>query len=130
MKKTIILGALLLSTSLFANNAKQLFESKCMSCHTIKPPKDKSTMVAPPMKGVMFHMVDEIKETQKIREHFNEFVLNPTKEKAICKSVKRFGLMPSLKGQITKEELAIVTDWILKNLTPTPEQFKRMKQNH
>jgi uncharacterized membrane protein len=131
MKKTLFLSAFVLSTSLFANEAKQIFEQKCMTCHTITPPKDKSTMLAPPMKGVMFHMADEIGDKEKIRAHFNDFVMDPTKEKAICKSVRRFGLMPSLKGQITKEELAIVTDWIIENLSVTPEQYKKMKQkNH
>jgi uncharacterized membrane protein len=131
MNKILLLSTFVLCTSLLGNDAKQIFEQKCMTCHTITPPKDKSTMLAPPMKGVMFHMADEIGNIEKIRAHFNDFVLNPTKEKAICKSVRRFGLMPSLKGQITKEELSIVTDWIIENLSVTPEQYKKMKQkNH
>ena len=36
-----------------------------------------------------------------------DYIENPTKEKAICmdERIEKFGLMPSQKGMVTKEEL-------------------------
>ena len=130
--KVLVVTTLLISSSLtlFASspNAKELFTQKCMSCHPITRPADTSQMVAPPAKGLMFHMSQDIGSDDKILKHINSFVMNPTKEKAICRSVRRFGLMPSQEGIITKEELNIVAKWMIANLKMTPEQYDKRKQ--
>ena len=130
----IFLGASLLlasSVTLFASqnsNGSELFAQKCGICHLMKRPADKSTMIAPPAMGLMFHMGEDVGSDNKILAHINDFVMNPTKEKAICKSVKRFGLMPSQKELITKKELDTVAKWMIQNLKMTPEQYERRKQ--
>jgi hypothetical protein len=75
------------------------------------------TMIAPPIRGIMFHMNEHFSNNKEIiKEHINDFVLNPSKDKAICKSVRRFGVMPSQKKNITKKELAKVAIWMTEHL--------------
>ena len=122
MKKITLM--LSLATALFANNAEELFMNKCAVCHIMQRPTDKSQMIAPPAKGIMFHMSEAIGSDEKILAHIKSFTLNPTKEKAICPSVRRFGLMPSQKENITEEELDIVAKWMIENLKMTPQEYK------
>jgi len=131
MKNLVLATSLILSisTSLFGTDSKgeALFKEKCMVCHLMKRPADKSTMIAPPAMGVMYHMSEAMGSDEKILAHINSFTMNPTKEKAVCRSVKRFGLMPSQKGSITKEELSVVAKWMVVNLKMTPEQQEKRK---
>ena len=126
--KKIILTACLAGSALFANGGEELFMNKCATCHVMERPADKSTMIAPPAKGIMFHMGEDIGSDEKILAHIKSFTMNPTKDKAICKSVRRFGLMPSQKENITEEELEIVAKWMIANLKMTPEQYENRKK--
>ena len=116
------------SGSLLASSGENLFKEKCMTCHTMVRPADKSTMVAPPAKGLMFHMSEDIGSDKKILAHIKSFTMNPTKEKAICKSVRRFGLMPSQKDSITQAELDIVAKWMVKNLKMSEADYKMREE--
>ena len=118
MKKFMIAISLIgiFNTSIFANNGEELFKQKCTVCHTIGKPNHDSEMLAPPAQGVIFHLKEAFSSNKEIQNYINDFVLNPSKEKAICQSVKRFGVMPSLKGSITKEELELVSKWMVENL--------------
>lgn len=117
MKKIFILGLAALSFNLQASedslNGEELFKEKCTSCHTYYRPADISKLVAPPIVGLMRHMRADLNTNEAIIEHVKEFVHNPTKEKAVCPSVKRFGLMPSQKGVVTKEELSSIAKWMI-----------------
>ncbi|MEA1892218.1 MAG: c-type cytochrome [Campylobacterota bacterium] len=129
-KKILITASLLLSvdsTLLASSNGEELFIQKCAICHSMKRPQDKSTMTAPPAKGIMFHMSEDIGSDEKILAHIKSFTLNPTKDKAICRSVRRFGLMPSQKENITPEELNTVAHWMIDNLKMTPQEYERRK---
>jgi hypothetical protein len=120
MKKIIFISISILALSsniLAKSQGEELFMAKCVSCHTMSRPKDESTAIAPPIKGVMFHLKEAFADDKKTMiKHINDFVLNPTKEKAICESVQRFGLMPSQKGSITTKELAVLSQWMVDNL--------------
>jgi mono/diheme cytochrome c family protein len=128
--KIVTLCSILASGTLFAqDSAQELFVQKCAICHVLKMPTDHSKMVAPPARGVMFHMGEAFKSKEEIKKHIVDFVLEPTKEKAICKSVKRFGLMPSQKGNISKEELSKVADWMIENLHMSKEEHNKNKES-
>ena len=130
MHKLFLGVALLLSvdSTLFASSkGAELFESKCVICHPMTRPADKSQMLAPPIKGVIFHLGEDIGSDDKILSHINSFVMYPTKEKAICRSVRRFGLMPSQKDNITKEELDIVAKWMIENLKMSEKDYANRK---
>ena len=126
--KKITLTLLLAGSALFANNAEELFLNKCAVCHVMEIPQDRSQMIAPPAKGIMFHMTEEIGSDEDILAHIKSFTINPTKDKAICRSVRRFGLMPSQKENITQEELAIVAKWMIKNLKMTEQEYNNRRQ--
>ena len=113
MKK--ILLASVTAVSLFGASGEELFIQKCATCHTTQAPssyEDMKNMVAPFIGNVLFHLDKEFKSSDDIKNHINDFVMNPTKEKAICNSVKRFGLMPSQKGLITEAELEKVANYL------------------
>lgn len=105
---------LTLNINLFASDGEKLFQEKCASCHTIEIPADKSTLIAPPLKGFMFHMSEHFKTKKEMLAHINSFVMDPSEEKAVCKGVRRFGLMPSQKGLLTQKELNTIAKWIVK----------------
>jgi len=130
LKNIFIVTSLLasLSSSLLASNAgEELFMQKCAVCHVMQRPVDKSQMIAPPAKGIMYHMSEDIGSDEKILAHIKSFTINPTKEKAICRSVRRFGLMPSQRENITDEELDIVAQWMIANLKMTQAEYERRK---
>ena len=115
----LTLGAVFLFTpSLYAETSGEaLFESKCASCHVKTRPSDISTLVAPPMMGVMRHVKMSYKTKDEVVTFITEYVLNPQESKAVCMTdkLKRFGLMPSQKGNVTKEELATIAAWAYDN---------------
>ena len=126
--KKIILTVCLAGTVLFANNGGELFMNKCAVCHVMERPADKSKMIAPPAKGIMFHMGEDIGSDEDILAHIKSFTMNPTKDKAICRSVRRFGLMPSQKENITEAELDMVAKWMIANLKMTEQEYENRKR--
>ena len=119
--KTILftLGAAWLFTpSVYAETSGEaLFEAKCASCHVKTRPSDISTLVAPPMMGVMRHVKMTYKTKSEVVTFITEYALNPQESKAVCmpEKLKRFGLMPSQKGNVTKEELTTIAVWAYDN---------------
>ena len=106
-----------------ANNldGKALAKEKCSMCHNIDmPPKFSDNEKAPPFFTVTVHLKDWIKApTQtEAKAKFIEFVssypLNPSLDKAYCDktSLKKYGLMPSLKGKVTKDELIAIANFM------------------
>lgn len=99
--------------NLSASNAgEELFKTKCASCHIMTMPQDKSTLIAPPLMGLMYHMKEHFQSKEEMMLHINSFVMKPTKEKAICRSVRRFGVMPSQEGLLSAEELNTIALWM------------------
>jgi hypothetical protein len=94
-------------------------------CHVKVKPADKSTLVAPPAMGVMRHINMRYSNKNDAVAFMSEYILNPQKEKSVCKpkSIKRFGLMPSQKENVTVDEAKIITAWMYDNIKPN-----KMKQ--
>ncbi len=126
MKKILISTTLLLlvlnSTLLAEDSAKALFSQKCESCHmTTKPTQEQmKTIIAPAIMGVMRHVKKEFSTQKDAVKFIVDYVLTPSKEKAICmpKKLEKFGLMPSQKDNITKEELQQVAEYLYANFPP------------
>jgi len=116
-----------LTVSLLAVDGKTLFQQKCSSCHmTTKPtPQQRSQMVAPPIMGVMFHIKQKFQNKADAIDFIIDYTLNPSKEKALCPSVKRFGLMPSQKNMVTIDELKAIASYIYDTFPPA--NFKHPK---
>ena len=122
MKRAILLSVLAAATALSLNAAdgKTLFEQKCAICHIDhKPtPEERDKMVAPPAMGVMFHIKEKYPDKAEATAFMSDYVLHPSKEKALCPSVRRFGLMPSQEGAVTKEELQAITSYMFDTFPP------------
>jgi len=102
-------------------DGKALLEQKCASCHNLDmPPHTYEDEKAPPMMAVAFHIKDFIPvnapsdKKPKFIAFFQDFVLAPSKEKSFCdpKSLKDYGLMPSMKGKVSKEALGAIAEYV------------------
>lgn len=111
-------------------NGEKLFTNKCAVCHSMTEPTDESKVVAPPARGVMFHLGEAFDSKEKIKAHIEDFVLNPSKEKAICESTRRFGVMPSQKGAVSKEELAVISEWMVEHLAMNKKEHQALEKKH
>jgi len=115
--KKMILGVSLLGSLLLANNGEALLKAKCASCHTLEIPQMEMMpeFVAPPMDAVMFHMKDAIKGTDTMKAFMIDYVFEPDASKSVCESnnVAKFGVMPTQKGKVTKEELNAIADYLI-----------------
>ena len=132
IKSLLLTSVLALTTSSFAQDkAEELFTQKCSICHFKKVPEDKSTVIAPPAPGLMFHMNELFSTNKEIKSHMASFSLNPTKESAKLKgAVKRFGLMPSQKDLISEEELTQVVEYMIHNFGMTAAEHDMNQKKH
>jgi len=107
-----------------AEKTKVLIEKNCASCHVLGIPRPSSiaSLPAPPMNAIIFHLKKEIKSHEKQKEFIVNYSLNPKPEQSICDMTKvnKFGVMPSLKGKISKEHLNLIATMLLKDF-PTKE---------
>ncbi|CAA6817423.1 MAG: Cytochrome c class I [uncultured Sulfurovum sp.] len=120
LKKTIvILGALfLLTPSVYGETSGEtLFKAKCAACHVKTRPSDISALVAPPAMGVMRHVKMRYSSKEEAVKFIVDYALNPEESKAVCMpdKIKRFGLMPSQKGNVTQAELQTIASWMYDN---------------
>lgn len=97
--------------------ANTLIENNCASCHTLGMPHPSSisSLPAPPMNAVIFHVKNEIKSYAKQKEFIVNYALDPQPEKSVCDmtKVEKFGVMPSLKGKVSKENLNLIATTLL-----------------
>jgi len=116
-------------------NAQNLLLEKCSSCHNLDmPPKTSFDEKAPPMMAVTFHIRDfmEVNNPSEKKQKFIDFVtdyaLNPTAEKSFCdkKSLEDYGVMPSQKGKVSKEELQAIAGYIFDYYDP--QKFMKLMQ--
>jgi len=116
----ILLAVSAVATLSVANDAEQLFDAKCSMCHSKTRPTDMNAVVAPAIMGVMRHVKMSYPSKDKAVEFIVDYVLNPSKDKAICmpQKIERFGLMPSQKGNVTKKELRTIASWLFDNYPP------------
>ena len=84
------------------------------------PPSSYENEIAPSMMAVTFHLKDFIKSNNpaehegKITSFIQDYVINPTREKSFCDkdSLDSYGVMPSQKGKVTKEELKAIAHYM------------------
>ena len=117
--KVLFLSLILLFSLHAQDKAEALFDAKCSSCHLKTKLQDMSSVIAPPIVGVMKHVNKRYRTKEKKINFINNYVMNPQKEKAVCKrkKLKRFGLMPSQKGNLTEAELHLISTWMVENFS-------------
>ena len=118
MKKTLLLLSFT-SSMILASPGAELLKTKCASCHilTLPNPSMIPTMKAPAMEAVMFHINLSMDDKSKIKAFIMDFAVNPKLSKSVCESdkVQKFGVMPSLKGKVTEQELSVIVDHLIEN---------------
>jgi len=115
LKKMLLLAGM--SSMLMASNGASLFNAKCSMCHMKSRPSDMSTLVAPPIMGVMNHVKMNYPNKADAVKFIVDYVQAPSKSKAVCmpQKIQRFGLMPSQKGNVTPAELEAIASWLYDN---------------
>lgn len=133
LKTTFLTLSIIVASTSFlqaAQTAEELFDSKCAICHTKTRPADMSKVLAPALMGVMRHVKMTYPNKGEAVKFMVDYVLEPSKEKAICmpQKIERFGLMPSQKGNVTEAELTKITSWMFDNFPPA--NFRGMGQGN
>ena len=117
-KKTLLLLSLT-STMMFAATGAELTKTNCASCHILTTPTPDMIpdMKAPPMDAVMFHINLVMQDKKEIKDFIVDYVLYPKASKSVCESnkVQNFGVMPSLKGKVSKLDLETIADHMIAN---------------
>ncbi|NPA83487.1 MAG: cytochrome c [Epsilonproteobacteria bacterium] len=98
-------------------DGKFLFQQNCAVCHTTSRPKDPAKLVAPPIMGVMWHVKQRYPTKEEAIRFIVDYVQNPSHTKALCPSVRRFGLMPPIR-HLSQEELEAIASYIFDTYPP------------
>ena len=107
-------------------DANKLLEQKCASCHNLNmPPILSKDELAPPMMAVSFHVrsfvepKNESQRTSKAVAFVVDYIQNPSLEKSFCdkESIKRYGLMPSQKENVTTGEAKAIATYMFSHFT-------------
>ncbi|HZF70896.1 c-type cytochrome [Sulfuricurvum sp.] len=107
------------TSSLASEKGSTLFEEKCAACHVKQRPayEEMKNLIAPPIMGVMTHVKDAKANKEEAVTFIVDYIFDPSHAKAVCmkQSIQRFGLMPSQKGSLTKEEATVIAEYLYKN---------------
>ena len=125
----------LTTTILFSQpTGKEVFNQNCASCHanilgvTNDGGYDNSYITpAPYVSDLVRKLKDETKTEEKFAEFIKEYIENPSKRKTIYgkEAIKKFGLMPSLKGAINDEEKSLLIKYLY-NEDYNPKTVKKI----
>lgn len=126
MRKIVVSFSIMIST-LLATDGYEVYKQKCMQCHieminkseTIKRFK---TLKAPPMievanqlkNNIIIKDEDEDVHRQVVIAFIKEYIDKPDLQYTMCHpmAIEKFGVMPSLKGQLSDKEKQAVAEWI------------------
>ena len=129
--KKVLLFLSFASSIMFASSGAELIKTKCASCHilTLPNPTMIPTMKAPAMEAVMFHINLSMDDKDKIKAFIMDYAIDPKVSKSVCESdkVEKFGVMPSLKGKVSEQELSVIADHMIENF-PSPEFVALIKE--
>ncbi len=112
-----ILAGVTLQASQVSQSGRELFMQKCSMCHKTVRPKDMKSLVAPPISGVAAQVKMKYPLRKDAVAFISDYALNPQRSKSLClpKRIKRFGLMPSQKGSVTKKQVVKIANYIYDN---------------
>ena len=108
-------------------DGKVLLKSKCSKCHNIDfPPLNFDHEIAPAMMTISFHFNDWFKgasSSEKLEKQLvfiSDYIINPTVEKSYCDKtmLKKYGLMPSQKDNVTVDEIRAIGKYVFATYLP------------
>ncbi|MEA1919503.1 MAG: c-type cytochrome [Campylobacterota bacterium] len=125
--KTIILMFIISVSSIIANEGYEVYKQKCQQCHIEMISKSETkkrfaNLKAPPMievanqlkNNIIIKDDDEDVHRQVVVAFIKEYIDNPDLQYTMCHpmAIDKFGIMPSLKGQLSDKEKQVVAEWI------------------
>ena len=125
MKTSILLTGVLLCTNvtLAEESGKELFNTLCLSCHTINPNKG-ITKVAPPIFAVIKHVKSAYPQREDFVQQIIDWVEYPDKDVSLMRgAIKKFGLMPKLPYK--QEEVRKVAEFLYDKKSTLPTWYKK-----
>jgi hypothetical protein len=134
MKKTLLIcWALLAGGGLLegaSSDANEIFRDRCKICHTPETvtAEEKDRLLGPPIDEVMFHVKEKYPVRDDAVKFMADYILEPKVEKALCASMDKFGLMPSMKRTVTSAE-ALTVSGMLFDRFPRPEFTRQEKKS-
>ncbi len=95
-------------------SGEELFKTNCTSCHATAHQEDESKFVAPYIMGAVRHVKEKFDTKEAAVKFMVDYIQNPSKEKAACEphSIEKFGVMPSLKGAVSPEDLEKIANYV------------------
>ena len=124
----LLIGAVSLMGAEQKVDGEKVFDKACASCHVKMITADETkkifkTLKAPPMVEVSGQLKRNIKIIEDIDDEIHravviafikDYVMYPHLDKSMCEgmALEKFGLMPSLKGKLSDEELNAVAAWV------------------
>ena len=130
MKKTLLFLTTI-NSILLATTPAELTKNNCTACHILSTPTPEqiSTLQAPPMEAVMLHVKMVYDNKKSSREFIVDYVQNPSASKSVCESnkVQKFGVMPSIKGKVSPEDIEKIADYLYDNY-PTKKFSSMIKE--
>ncbi len=129
MVSIVTLSLIVFGSNAFADTKKgeELFKAKCSACHITTRPADRNKLIAPPAMGITMHVKMKYPNENDFQNFVVDYVLNPSAAKALCmpQTVKRFGVMPSQKGNVSEDELKDIADYLYKTFAKGGNLQKR-----
>jgi len=133
-KPLILISTLfVLSTTAQATpTGEELVKKNCASCHFlgVPTPEQIQSFKAPAMEAVLFHVKPaQANNDTKTKAFIIDYAQEPQIKKSVCESnkVAKFGVMPSLKGKVSPEDLSTIADYLIKTY-PTKEFVSLIKE--
>lgn len=110
--------------------AKAAFRAKCILCHTTKTvtPQGKDKLLGPPADEVMYHVKEKYPIKEDAVKFIADYILEPKVEKALCASMDKFGLMPSMKTSVSPDEARAIASMMFDSF-PRSEFSGKEKKN-
>jgi len=97
-------------------------------CHTTKliTRDQKKGLIGPSIDEVMLHVKERYPEKKEAVAFIADYLMHPSADKALCASIDKFGVMPSMKGRINQLEALAVSEMIFEKFPR--EQFATMEK--
>ncbi len=126
---TILLLSTISTNASESIDAKKLFSRSCMVCHTAKltDPNNKSNLIGPPADEVLMHVKEKFQNKEEAVTFMVDYIMHPDATKALCASMDKFGLMPSMKGIVSEDEAKAITSMMFDTFPHTEFAQKDQK---
>ena len=130
----LLLGILLCMVFLFGIEGEVVYEQKCASCHKAFIPVEKlmenfmeknNTLLhlkAPSINQISFRLKQQIGDPKgdedmhrmEVGAFIADYLNDPDKQKSVClpEVIKYFETMPSMKGQLSDDEIEAVSEFL------------------